>query len=88
MVVAAHTFADPSAHPGGIKAGINHQMRAAYQDPVWIRFLTGEAAEHQDTGRIIGEATRRNAVARSANGELPADLPADLQQLAIYALAL
>ena len=80
----------------GPGAAFVRQFRAAFRDPIWIRFLTWEAAEHHDTGRIIGEAIRREAVARQAaaiaarqaSGELPADMPADLLQLAIYALAL
>lgn len=80
----------------GPGAAFVRQFRAAYRDPVWIRFLTWEAAEHQDTGRITAEQARRDAIARQAaaiagrqaSGELPADMPADLLQLAIYALAL
>jgi len=72
------------------------QFRAACRDPVWMRFLTWEAAEHADSGRITAESSRREAIARQAarvaerqtRGELPADLPADLLQLAVYALAI
>lgn len=71
------------------------RFRAAFRDPVWIRFLTWEAAEHEAVGRITAEAARREAIARQAaviaerqaSGDLPADLPADLLQLAVYALA-
>jgi len=72
------------------------RFRAACADPVWMRCLTWEAAEHAESGRIIAEGARREAIARQsaiiaerqATGELPADLPADLLQLAVYALAI
>ena len=72
------------------------RFRNAVADPVWIRFLTWEAAEHQDSGRITAEASRRDAIARQAaaiaerqaRGELPADLSAAYLQLAVYALAI
>jgi len=71
------------------------RFRAACDDPVWIRFLTWEAAEHQESGRITAEPARRAAIGRQAalvaerrsRGDLPADLPPELLQLAIYALA-
>lgn len=80
----------------GPGAAFVRRFRAAMADPVWIRFLTWEAVEHQDTGRITAEDSRRDAVARQAaviaerqaRGELPADLPTPLLQLAIYALGI
>jgi TetR/AcrR family transcriptional regulator len=80
----------------GPGAAFVYRFRAAMADPVWIRFLTWEAVEHQDSGRITAEGSRRDAVARQAaiiaerqaRGELPADLPATLLQLATYALGL
>ncbi len=70
------------------------RFRGAAKDPDWIRFITWEAAEHQDSGQIIAESSRRESVARLANavaerqaqGELPTDMPAHLIQLAVYAL--
>lgn len=72
------------------------RFRAACADPVWMRFLTWEAAEHQESGRIIAETSRRESIkrqaaviaGRQASGDLPADLPAELIQLAVYALAI
>lgn len=71
------------------------RFRVASKDPDWIRFITWEAAEHQDSGQIIAESSRRESVARlsaaiaerQAHGELPTDMPTDLIQLAVYALA-
>ena len=73
-----------------------HRFAAAIADPVWIRFLSWEAAEHRDAGEIIAEAPRREAIARGAAAvvraqkadDLPADMPPELLQLAIYALGL
>jgi AcrR family transcriptional regulator len=72
------------------------RFRAALSDPVWVRFLTWEAAEHDPADRIIAEEVRRESAARQlaavaerqARGELPADLPADLLVLAIASLAI
>lgn len=72
------------------------RFRFAFEDPVWMRFLTWEAAEHAETGRITAEASRRASVERlakaiadrQARGELPADLPTDMIQLALYALTI
>lgn len=81
-----------SDEPGEVFA---RRFRAAAADPVWMRFLTWEAAEHADSGPIVAEAARREAIERQVaavverqdRGELPADLTAELIQLAIYALA-
>ena len=75
---------------------LRERFRAATADPVWMRFLTWEAAEQGERGRVVAAAERRASIARQAaaiaerqaRGELPADLPPDLLQLAIYALAL
>lgn len=72
------------------------RFRAAYEDPIWIRFLIWEAAEPPASGRITAEGARRQAIARQAaviaerqaSGGLPAGLPAELLQLAVYALAI
>ncbi|HET6970883.1 MAG TPA: TetR family transcriptional regulator [Phenylobacterium sp.] len=79
----------------GPGAAFVQRFRTALADPVWVRFLTWEAAEHQGADRIIAEEARRESVARQmaavaerqARGELPADLPTDLLVLAIAALA-
>ena len=86
------TLTPDSAGPG---AAFLRRFRVAVADPVWIRFLTWEAAEHRSSGHIIAEPSRRESIARQAAavaaqqalGELPADLPTDLLQLAVYALA-
>jgi TetR/AcrR family transcriptional regulator len=83
------------ADTAGAGALFVQRFRIAADDPDWIRFITWEAAEHQESGRITAEASRREAIARLASaiaarqtdGELAADLPTDLLQLAIYALA-
>jgi AcrR family transcriptional regulator len=86
-----------TAPPGeGAAALFRHRFEAAARDPVWMRFLTWEAAEHPQSGRIVAEDVRREAIARQAaliaerqaSGELPADLDPGLLQLAIYALAI
>lgn len=72
------------------------RFRAACADPVWMRFLTWEAAENADASSIVAEGARREAIARQiaviveqqACGELPDDLPAELIQLAVSILAI
>jgi AcrR family transcriptional regulator len=79
----------------GPGAAFVQRFRVALSDPVWVRFLTWEAAEHEPADRIIAEDVRRESVARQvaaiaerqARGELPADLPTDLLVLATAALA-
>ncbi len=91
---AADGDAAPEAEPGP-GAIFQQRFRAAHADPVWMRFLTWEAAEHPESGRITAEAIRREAVARQATtvaerqagGDLPADLSPQMLQLAINALA-
>ncbi|MDQ0463521.1 AcrR family transcriptional regulator [Caulobacter ginsengisoli] len=88
-----HRAASPGEGPGAL---FRHRFEAAAHDPVWMRFLTWEAAEHPESGRIVAEDVRREAIARQAaliaqrqaGGELPADLDPALLQLAIYALAI
>ncbi len=80
----------------GPGAAFVRQFRAAYRDAVWIRLMTWEAATNEAGGRMVGEDVRReatarqtaNIAARQASGELPADLPTELLQLAIYALGI
>ncbi|MBW8814134.1 MAG: TetR/AcrR family transcriptional regulator [Caulobacterales bacterium] len=80
----------------GPGAAFVQRFRTALADPVWVRFLTWEAAEHEPSDQIIAEDVRRESVARQmaavaerqARGELPADLPTDLLVLAIASLAL
>lgn len=72
------------------------RFRFAAEDEIWMRLMTWEAAEHRETGRIIGEETRRHSVERlkqmvadrQARGELPADLPTEMLVLSIYALSI
>ncbi len=72
------------------------RFRAATADPVWMRFLTWEAAAQGESGKIVAETARRDSIARQgaavrdaqAKGELPADLSPELLQLAIYALSI
>ncbi|WP_293900220.1 helix-turn-helix domain-containing protein [Phenylobacterium sp.] len=86
-----HRAADTEEGRGAVFV---QRFHAASKDPDWIRFITWEAAEHQESGRIIAESSRRGSIARlaaaiaaqQAHGDLPADLPADLIQLAVYAL--
>lgn len=88
-----HRAAPPGEGPGAL---LRHRFEAASKDPIWMRFLTWEAAEHPQSGRIVAEDVRREAIARQADlvaarqasGELPADLDPNLLQLAIYALAI
>lgn len=88
-----HRSGPPGKGPGAL---FRHRFEAAARDPVWMRFLTWEAAEHPESGRIVAEKVRREAIARQseliserqAAGELPADLNPALLQLAIYALAI
>lgn len=72
------------------------RFRFAAEDEIWMRLMTWEAAEHRETGRVVGEETRRASVKRligmvadrQGRGELPADLPAEMLALSIYALAI
>jgi AcrR family transcriptional regulator len=88
-----HKAGAPGEGPGAL---FRNRFEAAARDPVWMRFLTWEAAEHPETGRIVAEEVRRAAIAkqaeriaeRQASGELPADLDPAMLQLAIYALAI
>lgn len=88
-----HRAGEPGEGPGAL---FRHRFEAAALDPVWMRFLTWEAAEHAESGRIVAEDVRREAIARQAarvaerqaSGELPADLDPAMLQLAIYALAI
>lgn len=83
---------DETEGPGAL---FRQRFDLAGKDPVWMRFLTWEAAEHEATGRITAEAARRASIERQAaairsgqaRGDLPADLPPELLQLAINALA-
>jgi AcrR family transcriptional regulator len=85
----------PEARDEGPGELFLQRFRAAGHDPVWVRFLTWEAAEHVAGDPIIAEDPRRDAIARQtaavekrqARGDLPADLPADLLVLAISSLA-
>jgi AcrR family transcriptional regulator len=78
--------------PGAV---FRQRFRSAHADPIWVRFLTWEAAEHEPGDPIVAEAPRRESVARQraaildrqAKGELPADLAPEFLQLAVYALA-
>jgi AcrR family transcriptional regulator len=96
-LVGKFTQHRPAPPDGGQPESLLRQrFRVAAADPVWMRFLTWEAAEQGESGRIIAEAPRRESIARQAaaiqerqaKGELPSDLPPELLQLAIYALAL
>ena len=79
----------------GPGAAFRQRFRTALEDPVWVRFLTWEAAEHQPGEPIVGETPRRASIARQrativdrqARGELPVDLAPEFLQLAVYALA-
>lgn len=79
----------------GPGAAFRQRFRTALEDPVWVRFLTWEAAEHQSGEPIVAEAPRRESIARQraaiverqARGELPADVAPEFLQLAVYALA-
>lgn len=87
-----HATMSEGEGPGAV---FRQRFRAAARDPVWTRFLTWEAAEHTPSAPITAEEARRASIARQAEmiaqrqarGELPADLPPELLQLAIYALA-
>ncbi|NTF00118.1 TetR family transcriptional regulator (plasmid) [Agrobacterium tumefaciens] len=79
--------------PGALFRG---RFASAAGDPVWVRFMTWEAAERAAEGKIAAEAQRRallaggteQIAAQQAQGVLPAELPTELLQLAIHALAL
>jgi TetR/AcrR family transcriptional regulator len=86
----------PPAEASGPGALFRERFASATVDPVWVRFLTWEAAERDADGQITAEDHRRASLARGAEriagqqaaGVLPQDLPTDLLQLAIHALAL
>jgi len=87
------TLQADEAGPGEL---FRQRFRFAAEDTIWMRLMTWEAAEHRETGRIVGEETRRASVKRlagmvaerQARGDLPADLPTDMIVLAIYALSI
>jgi AcrR family transcriptional regulator len=78
----------------GPAALFRERFRRACEDPVWVRFLTWEAAENREGEGLIAETARREAMdrqaaafrARQAAGDLPDDMPTEMLQLAVYAL--
>lgn len=90
-----HHRAPPPEGEGPSKL-FRQRFGSAATDPTWVRFMTWEAAERDPDGRITAEEPRRESIARQAarlaeqqeKGELPADLPTDLLQLALHALAI
>jgi AcrR family transcriptional regulator len=85
----------PPAAPGPGEL-FRQRFTSATVDPVWVRFMTWEAAERAADGPITAEAQRRASLARGAEriaaqqegGVLPQDLPTEFLQLAIHALGL
>lgn len=89
----AHATPPEPLEPGAL---FRQRFTSATVDPTWVRFLTWEAAERAAEGPITAEEHRRASLARGAEriqrqqdaGVLPAELPTELLQLAIHALAL
>jgi TetR/AcrR family transcriptional regulator len=73
----------------------SRRFAAAAADPVWVRFLTWEAAEFPSQRRITRREIREETIkhqtnailARQFRGRLPQTIKAELLQLAIFALA-
>lgn len=88
-----HATPSESLDPGAL---FRQRFTSATVDPTWVRFLTWEAAERAADGPITAEEHRRASLARGAEriqsqqvaGVLPPELPTELLQLAIHALAL
>jgi TetR/AcrR family transcriptional regulator len=97
--ILEHKFGQHLASPSDEKgpgALFRQRFATASVDPVWVRFMTWEAAEREAEGEIAAEDQRRASLARGAEriaaqqaeGVLPAELPTELLQLAIHALGL
>jgi AcrR family transcriptional regulator len=97
--ILEHKFGQHRAPPpddAGPGALFRQRFASATVDPVWVRFMTWEAAERTADAEIAAEDQRRASLARGAEriaaqqaaGVLPPDLPTDLLQLAIHALGL
>lgn len=71
------------------------RFRMSLREPVWLRFVTWEAAEYPEKQQIIGEERRAQAIqnqqnaliARQFHGTMPKDFSARNLQLAMFALA-
>lgn len=82
---------DPLAQPDMLFVW---RFQRALDNPEWVRFVTWEAAQGQETG-IPGEEKRRGTIARSVgairsaqrDGRLADGLDPKLLQLAVFALA-
>lgn len=82
---------DPLAQPDMLFVW---RFQRALANPEWVRFITWEAAQGQETG-IPGEEQRRKTIARSVgairgaqrDGRLAEGLDPKLLQLAVFALA-
>ena len=97
--ILEHKFSQhrpPPVDASGPGALFRERFASATVDPVWVRFLTWEAAERAADGPIAAEDHRRASLARGAEriagqqaaGVLPQELPTEFLQLAIHALAL
>jgi TetR/AcrR family transcriptional regulator len=97
--ILEHKFSQPHPPPPeapGPGQLFRQRFTSATVDPVWVRFLTWEAAERAADGPITAEEHRRASLARGAEriaaqqdaGVLPQDLPTEFVQLAIHALGL
>lgn len=85
------SISDPLAQPDMLFVW---RFQRALANPEWVRFITWEAAQGQETG-IPGEAQRRKTIASSVgairgaqrSGRLAGGLDPKLLQLAVFALA-